>query len=205
MRRGSQLVLTCFLALASVCAVAAGSDDPPARTPAAPMLVQHVTFVGGEHVPASDLEKFAKDLEGTARITELRQKVADFWHSYGFYHVGVEAEPRMSANKWGESIGEITFKITEGPRYRLDELGWSGTKAFTSAELSAIFPVKPGDVFDTSEVRRGMGLIREAYAQKGYSQVAAIPVMRVNDMDHTISLDFEVIEGVRSNASAAQK
>ncbi len=165
------------------------------------MLVQHVTFVGGDHVPAMDQEKFAKDLEGTAQLTELRQKVADFWHAYGFFHVEVEAEPHMSANKWGEAIGDVAFKITEGPQYRLDSVSWAGAKALTPEELTAIFPVKSGDVFDTNEVRRGMGLIREAYAQKGYAQIAAVPQMRVNDVDHTITLNFRVIEGARDAAA----
>ncbi len=194
--------LLVFLFLASVGIVsAAAQDGAPPAPPTGPILVQHVTFVGGDHVPAMDRDKFAKELEGTGRIPDLRQKVADFWHSYGFYHVSVDAEPHMSSNKWGEPVGDITFKITEGPQYRLDSVSWSGSKALTPAELSAIFPVKSGDVFDTNEVRRGMGLIREAYAQKGYSQIAALPVMRVNDLDHTISLNFKVIEGARDTAA----
>ncbi len=193
------LIVSFVVAIALTSATA--QAGPPAKTPAGQILVQHVTFVGGDHVPAMDQEKFAKELEGTARMAELRQKVADFWHAYGFYHVEVEAEPHLSANKWGEAVGDLAFKITEGPQYRLDTVSWSGSKALTPAQLTAIFPVKSGDVFDTNEVRRGMGLIREAYAQKGYLQIAAVPAMHVNDVDHTITLKFKVIEGARDTAA----
>lgn len=190
-----------LFALTIVSFAAAQTNASTANSPAVPILVQHVSFVGAEHVPAVDLDKFAKELEGTARITELRQKVADFWHSYGFYRVEVEAEPRMTANKWGEGIGDVTFRITEGARYRLEDVTWSGATALTSAELNTIFPVKSGDVFDTNEVRRGMGLVRAAYAQRGYPDVIAIPAMSVNDVDHMITLHFNVREGRRENAA----
>lgn len=202
MRRRISVVLFSFVFVcAGVCAATSQTNAAAVNSPAAPILVQHVSFVGAEHVPAADLDKFAKDLEGTARITELRQKVADFWHSYGFYRVQVEAEPRMTANKWGEGIGEVTFRITEGAQYRLEDVSWSGATALTPAELNTIFPVKSGDVFDTSEVRRGMGLVRAAYAQRGYPEVVAIPAMRVNDVDHMIALHFDVREGRRGNAA----
>ena len=197
---GANRISIAISSLLLACTVAAQSNVP-ANSPAAPILVQHVTFEGAEHVPTADLDKFAKELEGNSRLPELRQKVADFWHSYGFYRVEVEAEPHMTANKWGEAIGDISFRITEGARYRLDEVSWSGTTAVTPAELSAIFPLKSGDVFDTSEIRRGMALVREAYAQRGYSQVIAIPAMHVNDVEHTIALHFEVREGQRQNAA----
>jgi outer membrane protein assembly factor BamA len=199
-RRVLVVLSAVFFLCAGVCATAQ-TNPAAANSPAAPTLVQHVSFVGAEHVPAADLNKFAKDLEGTARLTDLRQKVADFWHSYGFYRVQVEAEPHMSANKWGEAIGEVTFRITEGARYRLEDVSWSGATALTPAELNTIFPVKSGDVFDTSEVRRGMGLVRAAYAQRGYREVVAFPAMRVNDVDHLIALHFDVREGRRENTA----
>jgi|SRR5579864_2184503 len=199
-RRVFVVLCAVFFLCAGVCA-SAQTNPAAANSPAAPILVQHVSFVGAEHVPAADLDKFAKDLEGTARLTDLRQKVADFWHSYGFYRVQVEAEPHMTANKWGEAIGEVTFRITEGARYRLEGVSWSGATALTPAELNTIFPVKSGDVFDTNEVRRGMGLVRAAYAQRGYPEVVAFPAMRVNDVDHMIALHFDVREGRRENAA----
>ncbi len=200
-RRAFVVLSAVFILCAGVCAATAQTNPASTNSPAAPILVQHVSFVGAEHVPAADLDKFAKDLEGTSRLTDLRQKVADFWHSYGFYRVQVEAEPHMSANKWGEAIGEVTFRITEGARYRLEDVSWSGAKALTPAELNTIFPVKSGDVFDTNEVRRGMGLVRAAYAQRGYPEVVAFPAMRVNDVDHMIALHFDVREGRRENAA----
>ena len=197
------LLLPIFLVLctAAQSIPAAGQVNPAAAaTQTEPVVVQHVNFVGGDHVPAMDREKFAKDLEGTARIPELRQKVADFWHSFGFFRVDVEAEPHLTGNKWGGTVGDITFKITEGPQYRLEQVRWSGATVFTPAQLNAMFPVKSGDVFDTNEVRRGVSVIRQAYAGKGYSQVAAIPAMRVDDAEHTITLDLHIKEGIRQSA-----
>jgi len=191
------LVLLAAAALPGLAAAQANSTLMATQTQ--PIVVQHVSFVGGDHVPAMDREKFAKDLEGTARIPQLRQKVADFWHAFGFFRVDVEAEPHLSANKWGVAMGDITFKIIEGPQYRLDELRWSGATVFTPEQLSAMFPVKAGDVFDTNEVRRGMSVIRQAYAEKGYSQVAAIPAMQVNDAAHTITLNLDIREGTRQS------
>ena len=192
---GSTFVL--LLAISQPSRSAAQTNPLPAATQTQPIVVRHVNFVGGDHVPAMDREKFAKDLEGTARIPELRQKVADFWHSFGFFRVDVDAEPHLTANKWGGAMGDVTFKITEGPQYRLNEVRWSGATVFTPAQLSAMFPVKAGDVFDTNEVRRGMSVVRQAYAEKGYSQVAAIPAMQVDDAEHTITLDLHIKEGTR--------
>ena len=189
--------------ISAIIVAGAASAQTPAVPANSPILVQHVSFIGAEHVPAADLGKFSKELEGTARLTELRQKVADFWHSFGFYRVQVEAEPHMSANKWGEGIGDVTFKITEGARYRLEDVSWSGARVLTPAELNAIFPVKPGDVYDTNEVRRGMGLVRAAYAERGYPEVIAIPEMKVNDTEHMITLHLKVREGRRENAASS--
>jgi hypothetical protein len=167
------------------------------RPQATPVVVKTVSFVGSTGVPQSEQDQFAKELEGKRypSNSDLTQKVLSFWQEFGFWTVRVKSEQRDTSSVDRRDIN-LVFRIDEGNQYRLKELRSSATVTIAT-DLEAMFQMKPGDVVDKTKIRRGIGLLRGAYADRGYSRATVIPQMQFDHTEHTIRLLVDVTPGAK--------
>ncbi len=194
----------CFLSLG----IPASAQSPPPNAASAnspfPMLVRKVAFTGKLTLPQADQDELAKELEGKTYNfdTALIQRVKNFWHEYGYWRVQVEAHPQAAASD-GQKVGDVVFKIDEGAQYRLSEAVTTGELSFTQADLSALLLMKPGDIVSASRVQRGVGMLRGAYVDRGYSHAAVIPQIQFDEAKHTIAVHLDVDAGAKDSADVS--
>jgi outer membrane protein assembly factor BamA len=94
------------------------------------------------------------------------------------------------------SVG-VRIKVAEGLQYRLSKLEVKGVKSFKTEEIAAQFHLRPGDVLNFVEVKRGLELIRRMYSEKGFVDFSYIPEQDFNPANQTAGLAFTFEEGIR--------
>jgi outer membrane protein insertion porin family len=91
---------------------------------------------------------------------------------------------------------DITIPIKENGRYRLSGITFHGNKAVTNVKaLRSLFAMKDGDYFNASLVGKGLENMRKAYGQLGYINFSAVPTPKIDEANHSLSLDVDIDEG----------
>src|SRR6202040_3357682 len=86
--------------------------------------------------------------------------------------------------------------IEEGDRYRLGSITFKNNKAVPNmAALRSLFPMRDGEVFNTSNVRKGLDNLRKAYGELGYINFTSVPDTKIDEAKKLINLDVDVDEG----------
>ena len=70
--------------------------------------------------------------------------------------------------------------MEEGRLYHLHTMNFVGVKLFRDARtvLLPLFGMRPGDVFSTDKLRKGLENLRKLYGQFGYIDFVPEPVLR---------------------------
>lgn len=140
----------------------------------------HLVRVGEPYVS----EKLAADVE---------TNVVLFLKENGFMQCEVTWEERSFPDG---SVG-VRIKVVEGLQYRLSKLELKGVKAFTTEEMAGQFHLRPGDVLNFGEVKRGLERIRRMYSDKGFIDFSYIPELNFNSATQRADMTFTFQEGIR--------
>jgi GWxTD domain-containing protein len=151
-----------------------------------------------------DLDAFAREIGGltnlrpTDWLEEVKERTRQFWQSHGFFKVQVDVDSKLISSTPDEQVFSVTANVNAGAQYHLKRLEFSGAKVFTSPELEAMMPIKPGEIFSTTQVRKGLDAIRAGYVSRGYKQYVLIPDTTLDDSEHTVNLKLNVLDGPQS-------
>jgi outer membrane protein assembly factor BamA len=88
----------------------------------------------------------------------------------------------------------LEAQVSEGPRYRLSSIEFTGNHALSAQELRATFPIKAGEEFNASKIRTGLGSMYGLYKSRGFLEFVSIPETKF-DSGSAASLSIEVQEG----------
>jgi outer membrane protein insertion porin family len=97
----------------------------------------------------------------------------------------------------------VTFTVSRGPRYVLDDLAIAGNVSIPTAELMEIVRLKPGDAFVQSTLNGSVGAIREAYRTRGFTR-ASVQVTLTDlppegeGVDRRVDARINIAEGPRT-------
>lgn len=69
----------------------------------------------------------------------------------------------------------ITFRLSRGPRYRVDTVRFGSDLTLPESDIQAAFGVKPGDPFSEASVLAGAGRVVLAYQELGFYEARADP------------------------------
>jgi outer membrane protein insertion porin family len=160
---------------------------------AADEQVTAITFSGNKSFVAEDLvDILHSQVEEPydERLTKLDKiLLKNFYLKAGFLTVNInEAVFRENGNI------TINYHITEGPRFYLKSVSFSGNKLFTSDKmLSIIDPVNYGDSFDENSIDRFRQRIEDAYYNSGKPFIE-IKVDYRFDQDSLVNVQFNLRE-----------
>jgi outer membrane protein assembly factor BamA len=125
--------------------------------------------------------------------TDIDLNLKGFLKENGFMQCQTTWEERSLADG---SVG-IKINVVEGIQFRLAKLEIKGAKVFPAEEVTAQFHLRPGDVLNFAEVRRGLERIRQIYWDKGFIDFSYIPDQDINPASQTAGLVFTFEEGPR--------
>jgi outer membrane protein insertion porin family len=145
---------------------------------------------------------FAKTYDST-KLEEDKQRVQVFYQEKGYFTTRAGEHkvdirdtggkgfriPIVYPNKPGKRA-DLTLNIEESRQYKLQNLNAVGMKLFRTPEtiLQNIFQMKPGDVFTTAKLRKGLEQIRKLYGEFGY--IDMVPEPDINPQLGTEKIDF---------------
>jgi outer membrane protein insertion porin family len=101
----------------------------------------------------------------------------------------------VTREKGQRELVDVTVEVLEGEQYRLKEIAFSSTAAFSPAELRKIFPISDGDIFDREKIGFGLEDLRGLYCTKGYVNFSAVPETAIDDNELKVSLKIDLDDG----------
>lgn len=98
-------------------------------------IVRKSFIKGNDEVSESDLAEVLK-IEGKkfvdkSKLQALTRKAVSYYQGQGFYDASLE----YSATPVGDNEVDVTFTVTEGPRYRVREVTLQGVKELDTSEM----------------------------------------------------------------------
>ncbi|MFI5115454.1 MAG: POTRA domain-containing protein [Terriglobales bacterium] len=89
----------------------------------------------------------------------------------------------------------VRLPVTEGNRYQLANIQWSGNTVFSVNELGKALKVRSGEVADQLQLEADLGGISKIYGTRGYLEARLQPKYSFDDSAKTVSVDVDVREG----------
>jgi outer membrane protein assembly factor BamA len=126
---------------------------------------------------------------------EIIERVKDSFQRLGYFCADVGP---IAAQQTSKTQYDLHIHVHPGEHYRVGEVKFSGSTLFSAEELQSALRIKPKSVFSTESVRRGIGNIEKSYAKKGHLNVAALPVVSVDQNNKRIALEIKIQESVLS-------
>ncbi len=125
--------------------------------------------------------------------TDVETNLKAFLKENGYLQCEVSWEERVNADG---STG-VRLKVVEGPQFRLSKLELKGVKAFSPDEAAAQIHLKPGDVLNFGEVKKGLERIQLMYFDKGFMDASYVPDQAIDPATGKAALTFTFDEGTR--------
>src|SRR4029079_6088499 len=113
-----------------------------------------------------------------AKFEDDAQKVLDFYREQGYVkaQVGQPELKILEDDKDGKTRWvELQIPVTEGPRFRVGEVRFSGNTVVKEEGLRPLFKLDKGDWFNEKHIRKGFEKAREAYGSLGYFEFTGAP------------------------------
>ena len=139
------------------------------------------------------------------RIQADLENIRDLYRDHGyFYALPKDPETKMVDTahhypfffwSWGRGKRvDLTIPIEEGEQYRLGKFVIRGNKLFKTEILARVLPLKPGDIFALSRVRKAIENYTKLYGQFGYINFTAEPDIEPDNKRHVINLALDFVE-----------
>jgi len=164
-------------------------------------IVRQVRFEDTQTVTPAERKAIAHELAGSCFDRnlpgEMLDRVRDAFQRHGFLKAVVADRLRVAvidASAYPNPV-DIAAVVNEGDRYRLGDIGFSGSKVFDAKTLRPLIPLKGGDIFDIEKVRQGLKAVRDLYGDQGYLNFTPVPDTQIEETTHTISLVIDCDEG----------
>jgi outer membrane protein insertion porin family len=156
----------------------------------------------GDPLPESERDRLVPVRAEGSADEDLLEDAAVAIREYLYARGYRDADVTYAREQRGGEL-TITFTITRGPRFVVDEIMVDGNLTFPDEELRAVLRLKPGEPFIQSALDAGAGAIRNMYRTRGFTraivQPAAAELPRGEaDGDRGMEVRVRIVEGPRT-------
>jgi len=166
--------------------------------------IENILFQGNEVYPDKRLKKLVETSEAwfLSFITEdgdldhekLKQDVAlltSFYQNNGYINARV-GEPEVVFTEEGI---DVTFKIEEGPRYKVGKVNLVGEFVLPEHQLKAVIQLYHQEFFSRAVMRQDVLIITDLYADEGYAYAEVIPKVERRDQELLVDVTYDIKKG----------
>ncbi|HEV3304808.1 MAG TPA: POTRA domain-containing protein [Candidatus Sulfotelmatobacter sp.] len=192
-------VLVCFCFLASFPLKGQAGSHGQAL---APVTIRHIVFKNVGVLSSQEQLELTKKVrrddespnDAPAAIAE--ELVREACQNKGYFKVKVSAaaEP-VPGNAENRQLDIVVKVLDYGVQYRLQQIHFLNSKAFSEAELVQLVPVQPGEIFSRAKIAEGLEAVEEHYQAAGYVNFTSIPNTEFDEADASVRLNIDVDEG----------
>lgn len=168
--------------------------------------IKSIDFIGNEKVSDDVLKDVMLSKEGnllsfitsagTFREEMLQHDVMMIQSAYfdrGFINVRV-ASPRVAISADKRFI-YISIPITEGEQYSLGTVDFGGDLIKSPEELKKRLTMKPGEIFNRSQLQRDLQALTDIYQDEGYAYANLSPLTSIDPKTRIVDLTFDIKKG----------
>lgn len=172
--------------------------------------IKNIVFQGNENVSNRTLRKKMEEtrrwwmfswLTGKGRLQDDKfeedlDKIRDYYRELGYLDVDVQ---RNKVQFDYPSSGRMVIKIpiTEGRRYKVGEVKFSGNKLFPGPMLTLVTKLRTDDWFSPSKLDKDTEAVEEFYGQGGYLDTRVRAIRKPNLTTGAIDLEYTISESER--------
>ena len=130
-----------------------------------------------------------------------KELLLDFYNSRGYRNATILSDSIYYIDD--ETLG-IDIKVSEGNKYYIRNINWVGNSVYTTEQLSTMFGVQPGDVYDKKSMHKRLGIGKEMnpeelsisslYNNNGYLMSQIEPAEIVVGPD-SLDIEIRIFEG----------
>ena len=132
----------------------------------------------------ANMEKINRDVDVLAAT----------YHNLGYLTATVGRRLEYEENgKWLH----VTFVVNEGPRFKINNVQIEGNQFVTEASLRQRIKLKPGDMFDGTQMRKDVGEMTYGYGELGFLYAEITPRTVMRDESNVVDLVYKIEEGDR--------
>lgn len=158
------------------------------------LKIRDFRFSGAGHLPPGALAEAVAAARGTDYLRTdaakmLSASLLPLYRDRGYLQAAI-GEVRASLEDGGVVIAA---SITEGAQYRLAGFTWSGNTVVSSADLSRLITMKPGEPVNSGKLRYDLAQARKLFLKFGREAATITPVATFSA--DTVSYVFSVKEG----------
>ncbi|HSP81976.1 MAG TPA: outer membrane protein assembly factor BamA [Myxococcaceae bacterium] len=170
------------------------------------VMVKDILFLGAEKVSPEMLKSVMITKEGgylsfltgegTYREEAFQRDLAVIQATYydeGYINVRVD-KPTVSLSSDKRYI-YITIRVTEGERYDIGKIDFSGDLVVPKEELAKLMNARTGEHFSRTALGQDIQAITDVYYDRGYAYANINPVTAINADEKTVDLTFDVQQG----------
>lgn len=164
--------------------------------------IWNVEFVGNEFLPSSRLKTIIKSKPPVLKVLkgyfDRDQLDADvdlltaYYRSFGYFQAKVSRKvERYSRKNWVQ----ITFVISEGPRYKVRNVRFMGNTKFEPNALANAAKLKSGDFFEQEKMSTDAQWVQKLYGSHGYVFADVRPEPVFLEQPGEVDLIYNIDEG----------
>ncbi len=126
-------------------------------------------------------------------IGEDRKAIEEFYKNNGFTEASV-GEPIITYNAERTQMF-IEIVITEGIKYHIGSIGFSGNAIYTSGELSRIVSLKKGELYKQEQFNESKAALMDQYSDRGYLRAQIEPQLQPDNEKGEMNIIYKITEG----------
>ncbi|MEP7027934.1 MAG: outer membrane protein assembly factor BamA [Candidatus Eisenbacteria bacterium] len=130
------------------------------------------------------------------KLVEDIENLRTFYRERGYRDIEVERLPFRPDPK-GKGL-VLSYKVDEGPLYRMSDVRWQGNEVVTAGALKSLPQPVVGAPYNATRIQQAVAGAYSLYAEEGYLYVSVEPTEIVRD-SNTVDLAFQVSEGPPSH------
>lgn len=168
--------------------------------------IKEVNIVGNEQLKTKVVKKgiyskpkgifsfiSKKGLYNAREVQNDSERIRTTYIDNGFLDVKVSKPDVVFSDEKDGFI--VTFKISEGDQFRVNELSFQGDLIVPEEELREILALKSGEIFRGSLLARDITGLTTLYGNKGYAFANAEPAFALNRDALTVDIRFNLEKG----------
>ena len=189
------LILLTFAATSSISQQSATKQsEGPDRLIA---VIDAVTFEGATTVSDDVKATIAGALRGESRhvdwLKRFQAKALRDFQDAGFLDAAVET--RVKASRQTDGVAHVTMlvAVTEGQRYRIESVKWTGSSPISEGELEHLSDLHAGDFFSIASISTTIAAVKNALAERGFRNSTIAPQFKKSPESAQVTLYLEVM------------
>ena len=164
--------------------------------------VRKIIFKGNERIKSSDLKKVMTTKEWNILSFLTKSGILDedalkndmqlltaYYFEKGFLDAKI-SEPKIDLSD--PKRIRIDIEISEGPQYRFGNIDLKGDVLTSKEDLFKVVTIKRNEIFSNSALRRDVGALNAAFADRGYAFVEVSPETAVDHPNLLVHVTFTI-------------